>query len=348
MRGRSPLVRQWILLRALSARPAGATVKDLIEELAVSEKTVRRDLEAFQHAGIPLRQETGAHGQKTWRLRPSDGPPGLSFAFDEAIALYLGRRFLEPLAGTLFWDAAQRAFGKVRSTLSPEALKYLDRFAAMFHHTLVGASDYSKKTELIDQLVMAAEDRRITHITYQSLRATEPTTYDIYPLGIVHNGRSLYLVGWSPQHDQLRHWKVDRIQAAQLEQLKFEPPPGFDLREHMSKSFGIFDGDGQVHVKVRFAPPVARYVQEGAWHASQKLTPQRDGSLVAEFDLSSAAEIRRWLLGFGRHAEVLEPETLRHEMAAELHSSLLHYRPAPQSETKPARQNSPGGPRRES
>jgi len=69
------------------------------------------------------------------------------------------------LAGTVFWDAAQRAFRKVRAVLSAAALKYLDKFAVVFHRTLVGASDYSNKGELIDRLVMAsllAEFRLLT------------------------------------------------------------------------------------------------------------------------------------------------------------------------------------------
>ncbi len=60
------------------------------------------------------------HGLKRWRLDPAKTQPGLSFAFDEAVALYLGRRFLDPLAGTVFWDAAQRAFRKVRAMLSAQ------------------------------------------------------------------------------------------------------------------------------------------------------------------------------------------------------------------------------------
>ena len=53
MTEQGPLVRQWILLRTLSARRCGVTVNEMAEESSVSEKTVRRDLEAFQTAGFP-------------------------------------------------------------------------------------------------------------------------------------------------------------------------------------------------------------------------------------------------------------------------------------------------------
>ncbi len=321
----TPLVRQWTLLRILCARHYGVTVREMSEEMGVSEKTIRRDLETFGRAGFPLIEAVEDHGRKKYRLDRKN-EPGLSFAFDEAIALYMGRQLLEPLAGTPFWSAAQRAFKKIRATLGAEALRYVEQFAGMFHQTMVGASDYTRKAELIDELMVGIEDRRATFITYQSLQATESVTYDIYPYGLAYHRGSLYLVGWAPEHEQLRHWKVDRIEDAEVTEFRFERPKDFDLSEHFGKSFGVFHGDGQVqHVKIRFSSTVARYVQEGAWHPSQKLSPQPDGSVVAEFDLSSTEEIKRWVLGFGRHAEVLEPDTLRDEMAEELEAMRDRY-----------------------
>jgi len=307
----SPLVRQWILLRTLCARRYG--------------KTIRRDLETFHRAGFPLEETVGDYGRKTWHMDPARTQPGMTFTFDEAVALYLGRRFLEPLAGTLFWEAAQRAFKKLRATLGPGALKYIDRFGGMFHQTMVGAGDYSKKAEIIDQLMLGIEDSRAVFITYQSLQATEPVTYDIYPYGLSYHRGSLYLVGWAPQHEEIRHWKVDRIEDAEVTEFPFQRPKDFDLHEHFARSFGVFRGDGEVHVKVRFAPEVARYVQESKWHPSQRLSPQPDGSLVAEFDLDGTEEIKRWVLSFGRYAEVVEPEELREEMVYELRGIIQRY-----------------------
>ena len=86
----------------------------------------------------------------------------------------------------------------------------------------------------------------------------------------------------------------------------------------MAKSFGVFHGDGDVHVKIHFAPTVARYVQESNWHPSQKITTQEDGSLLAEFDLDGTEEIKRWVMSFGRYAVVLGPAELRGEMQEEV------------------------------
>jgi proteasome accessory factor B len=276
-----------------------------------------------------LEEVVGEFGRKKWHIDAGKAEPGLNFAYDEAIALYLGRRFLEPLAGTVFWEAAQRAFKKIRATLGVEALKYIDQFGTMFHQTMVGATDYTKKAELIDELMVGIEDRKAVFITYQSLQATEPVTYDIYPYGLVYHRGALYLVGRSPQRNEICHWKVSRIEAAEVTQVPFQRPKDFNLQQHLAKSFGVYHGDGNVKIVVRFAPSVARYVCESNWHESQKLTSQKDGSLVAEFQLSDTEEIKRWIMSFGQYAVVQEPESLKKEIVVELNSLLAAYSQEP-------------------
>jgi predicted DNA-binding transcriptional regulator YafY len=137
------------------------------------------------------------------------------------------------------------------------------------------------------------------------------------------------LVGRSPQRNEICHWKVSRIEAAEVTQVPFQRPKDFDLQQHLAKSFGVYHGDGDVKIVVRFARAVARYVCESNWHESQKLTPQKDGSVVAEFQLSDTEEIKRWIMSFGQHAVVQEPESLKAEIVVELNSLLAAYRQEP-------------------
>jgi proteasome accessory factor B len=319
------LVRQWRVLKILSGNRYGATVRELAEEMHVAEKTIRRDLQTFAEVGFPLEEMPGEHGRKTWRMKAGHGQPELNFALDEALALYLGRRFFEPLAGTYFWEAAQSAFRKIQACLGKSALSYLQQMAGSVYQTAIGASDYSRKAEVIDQLMRGIEESKATHIVYRSLQATEAVTYEVYPLGLAFHKGSLYLVADSHDHGERRHFKVDRIEEAEVGPFPFERPADFNLADHLANSFGIFHGKGEIIVKVKFLPAVARYVQESKWHDSQHLSPQKDGSVLAEFRLSSMEEIKRWLLGFGRQAVALEPVTLSEEMAEELRDALALY-----------------------
>jgi len=335
MSERSPLYRQWPLVQLLSASRYGVTLREMAEQMGVNPKTIRRDLRAFAELGFPLDVEIGPRGRKTWRIAAPHQPP-LCFTFDEAFALYLGRQFLEPLAGTLFWQSAQSAFKKIHSLLNPSALDYLERLAPQVCSTRVGASDYSKKAELIDRLMQAIEDRRVAFLTYQSMQATEPTTYDVHPYGLAYHRGSLYLIGHSVDHDQIRHWKVDRIEEVRVDPYPFPWPDDFDLQSHLRGSFGIYHGQGDVGVTIRFSATVARYVRESRWHESQRLTPQPDGTLLAEFRLTGTEEIKHWILSFGRHAEALSPPSLRQELAGELDAARHHYARPPRRPDKPS------------
>ncbi len=324
------LTRHLILIRTLCSRRFGVTVKELAREMGVTEKTIRRDFNRLKQSGFPLVETTEDHGRKTWRVTNDGKLPPLTFALDEAVALYLARTFLEPLAGTQLWQAAHSAMRKIRATLSESAIEYLDRFPKLFHSTTKGFGDYSSKAGVIDELTIAIEDRKAVHITYQSQQATEPATRDVYPYGLERHKGSLYLAAFAPEHDRIRRYKVDRIDAIQTSSFVFQRPADFDLAALSARSFGIYDGDDDVTVVVKFLPAVARYVQESNWHASQDLTRQRDGSLLARFQLSSTVEIKSWVLSFGANAVVVEPEECRLAIAQELEQMIKAYQGHPQ------------------
>ena len=201
----TPLARQWLLLRSLCAKRHGVSVREMADEMGVTQKTIRRDLETFQLVGFKLREEILPRGKKLWRVDRENNWPEVSFTPDEAISLYLGRHLLEPLAGTLFWDGAQRAFRKIRASLGNGSSEIIKRFSALFHHTAQGTSDYSQKAELIDDIMLSIEERRVVSIAYRSLRSNGPVTYDIHPFGIIYHKHSLYLIGHSPSRNEIRH-----------------------------------------------------------------------------------------------------------------------------------------------
>jgi len=101
--------------------------------------------------------------------------------------------------------------------------------------------------------------------------------------------------------------------------MPFTIPDSLDLDQELTTSFGIYHADAEsVHVKLQFSRRVARYVAEYRWHPSQQTTPQYDGSLTVEFQISGTKELKSWLLGFGQHAEVLEPPELPDDIINEI------------------------------
>src|SRR3954449_3293669 len=68
----TPIKRQWTLLRSLSSRQYGLTVREMAADAGVNEKTIRRDLDLFRSVGVELDETAGDFGRKRWRIRSWD------------------------------------------------------------------------------------------------------------------------------------------------------------------------------------------------------------------------------------------------------------------------------------
>jgi predicted DNA-binding transcriptional regulator YafY len=142
---------------------------------------------------------------------------------------------------------------------------------------------------------------------------------------VSHKG-SLYLLAFAPEHNQVRHYKIDRIDEVHIGSTSFPKPSEQEIASRLAGSFGIYDGAEDVTVVVRFLPPAVRYVRELRWLPTRDLTDQPDGSLLARFQLTSTVEVKSWVLSFGGTAVILEPESLRMAVAEELEQLLKAYR----------------------
>ena len=85
----------------------------------------------------------------------------------------------------------------------------------------------------------------------------------------------------------------------------------------MESAFDIVFDD-PVKVSVWFSPDQARYIKERKWSPKQEILEQEDGSIVLKMETSGWWDVKRWVLSYGSHAKVLEPEELRKEVAGEL------------------------------
>ena len=139
----------------------------------------------------------------------------------------------------------------------------------------------------------------------------------MHPYGLIHHRGALYLVARDGEGDKIKHYKVDRVEAVEVGSALFVRPQGFrsgcslcDPRSASTIARRDRDGRGPVRPHGERA-----YVLESERHKGQRLTTQQDGGVVAEFRVSSTEELKSWVLGFGKKAVVLEPETLRREIA---------------------------------
>ena len=72
------------------------------------------------------------------------------------------------------------------------------------------------------------------------------------------------------------------------------------------------------NITIKFDEYQARWIRERDWHPSQKIEELPSGELILRLSVGGLGEVKRWVMGYGSHAEVIEPESLRREIEAEV------------------------------
>jgi predicted DNA-binding transcriptional regulator YafY len=133
------------------------------------------------------------------------------------------------------------------------------------------------------------------------------------------------VVGHDHLSDELRTFAVNRIEQIELTDDRFEVSADFDFDAFTSTAFGVIS-EPATRVRIRFAKEWRTHVEEHTWHESQQLVPRPDGGIELIMEAGGTPEIRNWVLSFGAGAEVVEPQALRDEVAAELAVASRQYR----------------------
>jgi len=323
MRGEQ-LARQWRILRTIESRNHGVSVAELAAEEDCHPRTVWRDLAAIQEAGFPLYSEKDGR-ESRWSF--VDGYKfhlPVPFTVTELMSLYFYRDILKIFKDTVFYDSLDDLFRKVKSTLPQEGLSYLERIEQTFHIGFKPHKDYSGFKEVIARINEAVVKHRIIEMRYYSMSSKRESTRKVDPYKIWFFNGTLYLIGWCHVHDEIRMFVLDRIRLLHVTTDPFIPPDDFDLDSYLKDSFGVIRTDPE-RVVIRFDPSLERFLRENIWHPSQVFDTDETGALILTMEVGGLSDVMSWVLGFGRQAEVLEPEHLRKAILEELTKTSVNY-----------------------
>jgi proteasome accessory factor B len=309
------LIRQWKLLHILAAR-GGRTVPELIREVKCSRRTVWRDLAVLQQAGFPLTTEQDGRESRYRLIESPRGTPPIPLTISELMSLHMGRHLLVPLRGTPLGEAIHTALEKVSATLPPAAKAFLDRLDERVSARTIQAKDYSGGLATLRLMQQALHDRRTIEADYHSFGRDSVSRRRLDPVHLWYQQGGIYLVAYCHTRRQVLTFALERFRQVRLTADTFEAPREFNLERYLEGSFGLFRGE-PVRVSLRFSRQVARYVAERSWHPTQALSPLLTGELQMILRVPLSPELRRWILGYGKDVEVLEPKSLREEIRRE-------------------------------
>jgi predicted DNA-binding transcriptional regulator YafY len=312
--------------------------EDLAETFETSKRTIYRDIQALGEAGVPIVSIPGLG----YSLMKGYFLPPLSFTTDEATMLILGSDLMAQSFDAQYRSAALSASRKIENVLPEKLREEVHYLQESIRFVTTDAMEQPIETEKLLQLRRAilqrntirfcyftrypsstAEVERESGVSTHHHTSTAPTaaaqsTREADPYGLVHFLNAWHVIAYCHLRQDIRNFRLDRIDDLVLLPKTFQRPANFKMGASQSGQ------RRRMHVRVLFDTEVARWVQEARsyYMTSQEVT--HDGLLVT-LEPHQESEVLQWLLSWGSHVRVLEPETLRQRITEEAQRMLRNH-----------------------
>lgn len=300
--------------------------EELLEELGVSPATFKRDLEYMRdRLNAPIvydREQGGYRFDKNGSRGPQFQLPGVWFNDAEAHALLTMQHLLANIEPGLLEPHIKSLRARIEALLE-NSDHSIEEARTRIHILPLGSRPVAPDHfGVISTALLARKRLRITH--YNRGR-DEETDREISPQRLVHYRDNWYLDAWCHWREALRSFAVEAIRRAEI--LDKDAPNVAEkvLDAELGSGYGIFAGKRTEFAKLRFTAKRARWVANEQWHPDQKGSFDSDGSYVLEVPYADDRELIMDILKYGCDVEVLEPASLREQVAKALQNALSRY-----------------------
>lgn len=207
------------------------TAADLASELGVSERTVRRDLATLRDGGTPIEGDRGRGGGIRLEAGWSLGRVHLNES--EALGLLLGLTIAEKVGSPLLLSDLASVRRKVSRAFAPSQARRIGRLR---HRVRTGrpASPRVLESYAVPHPAIAADVSRcflsqhVAEIAYTA-ETGETTVRDIEAQYLYYNVPVWYVLAWDRLRDDVRYFRLDRIEtiAVRPDRFRLRPPQPF-------------------------------------------------------------------------------------------------------------------------
>jgi predicted DNA-binding transcriptional regulator YafY len=287
--------------------------EDLAATFEVSKRTIYRDIEALSEAGVPIAAAPGVG----YTLVSGYFLPPLSFTVEEATILLLGSDVMHGNFDAHYREAAASAGRKIAGVL-PERLRGEVRYLQESIRFIVPGEDKDgEATTTLQKVRRAILEYHTVVFNYHARNKRDLNSMEgndtgeerkADPYGLVHVSGSWYMVAYDHARRDVRNFRLERIERLQIIADTFQRPKGFSL--------GQRNDERPIVVRALFDQNVARWIHESPSYFAVSEEDIADGLLVT-LRVRQERDVLGWLLGWGRHVRVLEPESLIALMAEE-------------------------------
>ena len=311
--GGDRLARLLNLVPYLLARP-GILVAQAADDLGVSDKQLREDLELLWVCGLPGYGpgdliDMAFDGDRVTITYDAGIDRPLRLNQDEALALVVALRMLAQVPGVHDREAVERALAKIESAAGDAAAGLP-----------VAALLPDAATERLAQLQGAVARTHALRMTYYTATRDEVSDRVVDPMRVLVVGGRAYLEAWCRRAEAVRLFRVDRIDSATELDEPSAPPP---QARQTDVSEGIFTASDELPLVTLRIGRWARWITE--YYPCESVVEETTERWLVSLRASDLIWARRLALSLGPDVSVVAPPELVEAVRVEAREALAAY-----------------------
>lgn len=207
------------------------TAKQTSEKLEINVRTVYRYIDTISTSGVPIISEPGHNGGYTLLNNFIEAP--LFFDFEEQTSLYHAAVFAEE-AGYYGGEALNRAISKLSKYSNQEQETKINQHLTSLE-VISRLSPLSIET-FLKELEQAVADGYSVKILYHKSGEKQLNYRLVDPYRIIYWNNKWYVIGFCHLRNDIRSFRVDRIESLMQTENKFNQPEDFSASDFFIKS----------------------------------------------------------------------------------------------------------------
>lgn len=298
--------------------------RTIAKHFEISTRTAQRLIEFMRdQLGKKIKYSPEHRG---WFLEePSYGLSLVDLTEGELVTILLAEKLIRQHRGTGLGAQVEHAFAKILASLTETVSVDFDALTEAYSFDASAVSELDPS--LFACLGRAAIERRVIEMTYYTATRGEITRRRAHPLHLRNYQGEWYLIAWDHLRKAPRDFHAGRIRELTVLEDHFEWPEEFVLDDYLKSGFGMIRGREPVQVEILFDEYQARWIRErGKFHVTEEREDMPDGRLKLRMQVTALDGVKRFVLQYGAHVEVIAPEELRdaiREEALEVHQRYL-------------------------
>lgn len=283
------------------------SAQELAVMFEVSPRTIYRDIDTINMAGIPVRATSGVGGG--FEIMPEYKMDKTFFSSDDLSVLLMG---LSSLSGMVRGNEVVHALAKVKSFIPAEKAKDIELKANQINIDLsqwIGNHNIQPYLEII---MSALQENRLLMFEYVAHHQSK-TARTAEPYQLVLKGSHWYLQGYCHTGNDFRLFRISRMSNLRISDETFLPrnyqKPILDFSEIWETI--------QTKIKLRIHESIMDRVLD--YCSYEDFLPDGDAYYIVNFPFVENDYHYDILLSFGNKCECLEPPHIRENMKWKIH-----------------------------